>query len=66
VCKIAHQIPPAAGRPWGLPLPVRLLLVLTHLPTNLTTRAPAALFATSQSALDPIIGRHSRWPLLAR
>ena len=55
MCKIAHQIPPAAGRPWGLPLPVRLLLVLTHLPTNLTTRAPAALFATSQSTLDPII-----------
>jgi hypothetical protein len=54
--KIAHQIPPAAGRPWGLPLPVRLLLVLTHLPTNLTTRALAALFATSQSTLDPIIG----------
>jgi Helix-turn-helix of DDE superfamily endonuclease len=54
--KIAHQIPPAAGRPWGLPLSVRLLLVLTHLPTNLTTRALAALFATSQSTLDPIIG----------
>jgi Helix-turn-helix of DDE superfamily endonuclease len=57
VCKIAHQIPPAAGRPWGLPLSVRLLLVLTHLPTNLTTRALAALFATSQSTLDPVIGR---------
>ena len=56
MCKIAHQIPPAAGRPWGLPLPVRLLLVLTHLPTNLTTRALAALLATSQSTLDPIIG----------
>jgi hypothetical protein len=53
--KIAHQIPPAAGRPWGLPLPVRLLLVLTHLPTNLTTRALAALLATSQSTLDRII-----------
>jgi hypothetical protein len=55
VCTIAHQIPPAAGRPWGLPLPVRLLLVLTHLPTNLTTRALAALLSTSQSTVDRII-----------
>jgi hypothetical protein len=35
---------------------VRVLLVLVHLRTNLTTRAPAVLVATSQSATDPIIG----------
>jgi Helix-turn-helix of DDE superfamily endonuclease len=31
-----------------MPLPVRLLMVLIHLRTNLTTRALAALFGTSQ------------------
>jgi Helix-turn-helix of DDE superfamily endonuclease len=56
VRKIAHRMPPAASRPRGLPLPVRSLLVLTHMHTNLTTRALAALFATSQSSVDPIIG----------
>jgi hypothetical protein len=61
--KIAHQIPPAAGRPWGLPLPVRLLLVLTHLPTNPTTRALAALLNTSQSTVDRIT--HHLVPVLA-
>lgn len=59
----AHQIPPAAGRPWGLSLPVRLLLVLPHLRTNLTTRALAALFDTSQSTVDRII--HHLVPVLA-
>jgi hypothetical protein len=43
--------PPAPGRPWRLPLTVRVLVVLTHLRTNLTTRALAALFDTSQSAI---------------
>lgn len=48
-----HKAAPAArGRPWGLPLPVRLLLVLIHLRANLTTRALAALFTTSQSTVD--------------
>ncbi|WP_353365199.1 hypothetical protein [Mycobacterium sp.] len=36
-----------------MPLPMRLLLVLIHLRTNLTTRGLAAPFATSQSTLDP-------------
>ncbi len=36
-------------------LPVRVLLVLIHLRTNLTTRALAALFTTSQSGVDRII-----------
>jgi hypothetical protein len=34
---------------------VRVLLVLVYLRTNLTTRALAVLFATSQSAADQII-----------
>jgi len=61
--EIAHQIPPAAGRPWGLPLPLRVLLVLIHLRTNLTTRALATLFATSQSTVDRIT--HHLVPVLA-
>ena len=46
-----------------MPLPVRLLLVLIHLRTNLTTRALAALFGTSQSTADRII--HHLVPVLA-
>ena len=38
-----------------MPLPVRVLLLLIHLPTNLTTRALAALFNTSQSTVDRVI-----------
>jgi len=34
---------------------MRVLLVLIHLPTNLTTRAPAALLHSSQSTVDPTI-----------
>jgi hypothetical protein len=45
-----QRIPHPPGRPWRLPLAVRVLLVPVHLRTNLTTRAPAALFDTSQSA----------------
>lgn len=61
---IGHKvISPARGRPWSMPLPVRLLLVLIHLRTNLTTRALAALFTTSQSAVDRII--HHLVPVLA-
>jgi hypothetical protein len=41
-----------------------VLLVLIHLCTNLTTRALAALFGTSQSAVDRTI-RHLV-PVLAR
>jgi Helix-turn-helix of DDE superfamily endonuclease len=48
----------------GLPLPVRVLLVLIHLRTNLTTRALAALFDTSQSAVDRVL--HHLVPMLAR
>ncbi|WP_371304214.1 transposase family protein [Mycobacterium avium] len=44
-----QRLPPHSGRPWGLPLAARVLLVLIHLRTNLTTRALAALFSTSQS-----------------
>ena len=56
-------VPDRPGRPWGLPLAVRVLLVLIHLRTNLTTRALAILFATSQSAADRII--HHLVPILA-
>jgi hypothetical protein len=56
VCTLANQpLPPAAGRPWGLPPPVRVLLVLIHLRTNLTTRALGALVDTSQSAVDRVL-----------
>jgi hypothetical protein len=58
-----QRLPVAPGQPWGLPLGVRLLLVLIHLRTNLTTRALAALFDTSQSAVDRII--HHLDPVLA-
>lgn len=52
----AQQVlPKRPGRPWGLPLAVRVLLVLIHLRTNLTTRALAVLFATSQSTLDRVL-----------
>jgi hypothetical protein len=45
-------------------LAVRVLVVLIHLCTDLTTRALAALFHTSQSTVDPII--HHLAPVLAR
>jgi Helix-turn-helix of DDE superfamily endonuclease/DDE superfamily endonuclease len=64
VCTVAgHQLPPTPGRPCSLPLPVRVLPVLTHLRTNLTTRALAALFHPSQSGVDRII--HHLVPVLA-
>ena len=45
---LAHQRPPRTpGRPWSLTLPVRAVLVLVHLRTNLTTRALAPLFHTA-------------------
>ncbi|HET9875234.1 MAG TPA: hypothetical protein VFQ37_05640 [Mycobacterium sp.] len=59
---LGHKLTPGAhGRPWGTLLPISLLLVLIHSRTNLTTRALAAAFNTSQSAVD---GDHS--PLGAR
>jgi hypothetical protein len=58
-----HRLPRRPRRPWGLPLPVRVLLVVVHLRTTLTTRALAALFGISQSALDRII--HHLVPVLA-
>jgi hypothetical protein len=43
---IGHKVVPAGrGCPWGLSVPIRLLLVLIHLRTDLTTRALTALFA---------------------
>ena len=64
VYTLAHRrLPPTPGRPWALPLPVRVLLVLIHLRTNLTTRALAALFRTSQSTVDRVI--HHLVPVLA-
>ncbi len=59
-----HRQPPPAGRPWALPLSARLLLVLIHLRTNLTSPAPATHFDSSQSAVDRII--YHLVPALAR
>ncbi|MGH3847572.1 MAG: helix-turn-helix domain-containing protein [Pseudonocardiaceae bacterium] len=58
-----QRLTPAPGRPWALPLAVRVLLVLIQRRTNLTTRALAALFHTSQSTVDRII--HHLVPVLA-
>ncbi|MFB6632145.1 transposase [Streptomyces sp. NPDC056362] len=43
------------GRPWGLPLEDRALLVVTYWRTNLTMRQLAPLFGVSKSAADRII-----------
>ncbi|MER7735906.1 transposase [Streptomyces erythrochromogenes] len=51
------------GRPWGLPLEDRVLLVTTYWRTNLTLRQLAPLFGVSKSAADRVI-RHLG-PLLA-
>ena len=65
VCTVAQpRLPTTPGRPWNLPLAARVLQVLIHLRTNLTTRALAALFATSQSAVDRVI--HHLVPVLAQ
>ena len=62
---LAHRrLPSAPGRPWALPLAARVLLVLIHLHTNLTTRALAAPFTTSQSTVDRIL--HHRVPALGQ
>lgn len=43
------------GRPWGLPLEDRALLVAAYWRTNLTMRQLAQLFGVSKSAADRII-----------
>ncbi|MGW2569433.1 transposase [Streptomyces sp. NPDC001537] len=44
------------GRPWGIPLEDRLLLVAAYWRTNLTLRQLAPLFGVSKSAAGRIIG----------
>jgi hypothetical protein len=46
---------PRPGRPWGLPLADRVLLVAAYWRTNLTMRQLAPLFGISKSAADRII-----------
>jgi hypothetical protein len=46
---------PRRGRPWGLPLADRVLLVTAYWRTNLTLRQLAPLFGISKSAADRII-----------
>jgi hypothetical protein len=45
------------GRPWGLPLQGRVLLIIAYWRTNLTLRQLAPLFGISKSAASRIIGR---------
>ena len=52
------------GRPWGLPLKDRVLLVAVYWRTNLTMRQLAPLFGISKSAADRIINHLG--PKLAR
>jgi Helix-turn-helix of DDE superfamily endonuclease len=58
-----QRLPTRRGRAWGLPLALTVLPAPIHLRTNLTTRALAAVFCTSQSAVDRII--HHLVPVLA-
>lgn len=51
------------GRPWGLPLEERVLLVAAYWRTNLTLRQLAPLFGVSKSTADRIINHLD--PLLA-
>lgn len=51
------------GRPWGIPLEDRVLLVAAYWRTNLTLRQLALLFGVSKSAAGRIV-RHVG-PLLA-
>ncbi|MFF3982224.1 transposase [Streptomyces sp. NPDC001828] len=59
--EIATELP--RGRPWGLPLEDRILLVTAYWRTNLTMRQIAPLFGISKSAADRIIDHLG--PLLA-
>lgn len=61
---IDSALTPVQGRPWSLPLPVRILLVAVALRTNITTGALAVLFTTTQSTADRII-RHLT-PVIAK
>ena len=54
---------PGQGRPWGLPLEDRVLLVVAYWRTNLTMRQLASLFGISKSAADRIIDQLG--PLIA-
>ncbi|MGX1541205.1 transposase [Streptomyces adustus] len=47
--------PVRKGRPWGLPLEDRVLLVAAYWRTNLTLRQLAPLFGVSKSAADRVI-----------
>ncbi|WP_327231313.1 transposase [Streptomyces murinus] len=47
--------PVRKGRPWGLPLEDRVLLVAAYWRTNLTLRQLALLFGVSKSAVDRVI-----------
>jgi hypothetical protein len=51
------------GRPWGLPLEDRILLVAAYWRTNLTLRQLAPLFGVSKSAANRML--HHIGPLLA-
>ncbi len=55
--------PASRGRPWGMPLEDRFLLVAAYWRTNLTLRQLAPLFGVSKSAADRIIAHLG--PLLA-
>jgi hypothetical protein len=64
---VKSGLTPVQGRPWSLPFPTRVLLVAVALRTNITTRAVAVLFTTTQSTADrvirhltPIIGKQLR------
>lgn len=65
VTAVAQVLTPRRGRPWSLPLPLplRVLIVCVALRTNLTERALAAVFNTSQSSIDRTV-RHLT-PILA-
>ncbi|MFF7477083.1 transposase [Streptomyces sp. NPDC008092] len=52
------------GRPWGLALEDRVLLVAAYWRTNLTLRQLAPLFGISKSAADRIINRLAPLPAL--
>ena len=49
------------GRPWGLPLEDRVLLVAAYWRTNLTLRQLAPLFGVSKSAVGRIIRDLAPW-----
>ncbi|MFD9029536.1 transposase, partial [Streptomyces parvulus] len=57
VTVVRREVPdePRRGRPWGLPLEDRVLLVAAYWRTNLTLRQLAPLFGVSKSAADRII-----------